>query len=92
MAKTCKEVSEIFLKVHLCIMEIFTLKGSHNPFKFFVGIASHGRKVSSGFQGWPTKCSQESLEADILQSGKNHYSSKPVKKNAFKYTPILIRF
>lgn len=58
-------------------MEIFTLKRSHTPFTFLLGIISLGRKASSDFQGWLTDVLEKiSGKADILQCDKNHYSSK----------------
>ena len=52
MPKLKRTVPGISLKAHLPMMEIFTLKGSHTPFKFLLGITSHSRKVSSDFQRW----------------------------------------
>lgn len=56
-------------------MEIFTLKGSHTLFKFLLGITSLSRKASSRSEGWSTNVLQKVWGgAEILETGKNHYS------------------
>ena len=90
IATTWKEESAISSKVHLYIMEVFTLKGSHTLFKLLLRITSHSRKASSGFQGWRhdvlgSQVRQEYFKVAKITTPVNPFSKRPSSKNVYEW-------